>query len=237
MKKPVAFAFFLWLLIADLVSAGDYKLVLGKGIEVCEAYLKNLNSFPKAPAMVCERPLNPDLRELRRPNWESLRVMDNLDLLGQVERHLRRMTQEQFEQQKEDWLATVKQRVTKHLLRMSLTKLDVDKDGLLEDVVLYENPVDCDAKNETTFAHPGGRAIFVLTSDGTQIDHKATELAFPTGGGRPDFFIYKGQVYQTTWAGNLGFKDGQIDVYTPVPLPGRRPCEYKYTDGYKRRQQ
>ena len=35
----------LWLLIADVATAGSYTLVVGKGIEVCEAYLKNLNSF------------------------------------------------------------------------------------------------------------------------------------------------------------------------------------------------
>jgi hypothetical protein len=28
----------LWLLMADLATAGEYVLVLGKGIEVCEAF-------------------------------------------------------------------------------------------------------------------------------------------------------------------------------------------------------
>ncbi len=45
----------LWLLMADLATAGDYVLVIGKGFEVCESYLENLNSFPNHPPMVCDR--------------------------------------------------------------------------------------------------------------------------------------------------------------------------------------
>ena len=58
-----------WLLIADMASAGDYALVVGKGIDVCEAYLKNLNSFPNDPPMVCERKVNPKFPEFSKPVW------------------------------------------------------------------------------------------------------------------------------------------------------------------------
>ena len=60
----------LWLLMADVATAGDYVLMVGKTFEVCEAYLKNLDSFPKHPPMVCDRPLNPKLSDFSMPAWQ-----------------------------------------------------------------------------------------------------------------------------------------------------------------------
>src|SRR5207244_2656660 len=87
MKKAVAYFFLLAQLIPGTVFAGDYKMVLGKGIEVCEAYLKNLNSFPKAPPMVCERPLNPELKDFQKPEWKALDVGENFALLKEILRY------------------------------------------------------------------------------------------------------------------------------------------------------
>src|SRR2546426_3157591 len=129
MKKPVAYFFLLAQLIPGTVFAGDYKMIVGKGIEACEAYLKNLNLFPNHPAMVCDRPVHPTLSELKKPDWRPVDIMQNLDLLRQVEQTLRRMTDAQWEAQKEQWAEKVKERVAKGWVSLSTTELDVDRDG------------------------------------------------------------------------------------------------------------
>ncbi len=237
MRKSLAYTVLFWLLIVDLASAGDYVLVVGKAFEVCEVYLKNLNSFPDHPPMVCDRPLSPTVLELTMPEWQPLSVAEHLDLLRHVEQTLRGMTDAQFEAQKEQWAEKVKERVSKGWLSLSTSELDVDRDGSAEMVLRYVNdPGGCDPKSESMFANPGGIPYhFVLTCEQRGINEQNTKLAFPGYGGRPDVFIYKGKWYLTTWAGNLKFQGGQLDVHTVESVP-RRPCEFKYTGQAKRRQ-
>ncbi len=85
----------LWLLIADVATAGSYVLAIGKGIEVCEAYLKNLNSFPKHPPMVCDRPLNHQFTDFNKPAWKELDGQEHLELLKQIWRSFDNLTVEQ----------------------------------------------------------------------------------------------------------------------------------------------
>lgn len=59
-------------LCANPVLAGSYELIKGKGVEVCEAYAKNLNSFSPSEPMLCERPVNPKFNDFAKPTWEKL---------------------------------------------------------------------------------------------------------------------------------------------------------------------
>lgn len=52
--------------------AGRYELIKGKGVEVCEAYEKNLNSMSPSTPMLCERPVNPNFKDFAKPAWEKL---------------------------------------------------------------------------------------------------------------------------------------------------------------------
>jgi len=212
MKKAVAYFFLLAQLIPGTVFAGDYKMVLGKGIEVCEAYLKNLNSFPKAPPMVCERPLNPELKDFQKPEWKALDVGENFALL--------------------------KNNITDRQIKLSVTQLDVDLDGKLENVLRHEIDT-CDPANESLFATPGGREFFVLNEEKTKIDVQKTKKIHL--GGRLDIFLYKGQISIDGWGGNLGFKDGVIYVYTiePYATPPSwhtvHRCDYNYAPSKSQR--
>lgn len=60
------------LLCANSVLAGSYEIIQGKGVEVCEAYAKNLNSFNPSEPMLCERPVNSKFNDFSKPNWEKL---------------------------------------------------------------------------------------------------------------------------------------------------------------------
>jgi hypothetical protein len=70
MKKCTIFlAIFL---LSATCYAGEYILVKGKGVEVCEEYGKNLNSFKLKKPMEYSRKINPDLKEFSKPQWERV---------------------------------------------------------------------------------------------------------------------------------------------------------------------
>lgn len=66
--------------LTDVARAGRYELVKGKGVEVCEAYAKNLNSFNPSAPMLCERPVNPEFKDFAKPVWEKL----TLDQIAEI---------------------------------------------------------------------------------------------------------------------------------------------------------
>ena len=238
MKKAVAYFFLLAQLIPGTVFAGDYKVVLGKGIEVCEAYLKNLNSFPKAPPMVCERPLNPELKDFQKPEWKALDVGENFALLKEILRYSYKEKGGDFEAYYNKVLPTLKNNITDRQIKLSVTQLDVDLDGKLENVLRHEIDT-CDPANESLFATPGGREFFVLNEEKTKIDVQKTKKIHL--GGRLDIFLYKGQISIDGWGGNLGFKDGVIYVYTiePYATPPSwhtvHRCDYNYAPSKSQR--
>lgn len=67
-------------LFATSAFAGQYELIKGKGVEVCRAYEKNLNSFKPATLMVCERQANPAFQDFAKPVWERL----TLDQIAEI---------------------------------------------------------------------------------------------------------------------------------------------------------
>ena len=237
----------LWLLMADLATAGDYVLIIGKGVEVCEAYLSNLNSFPKHPPMVCERPLNPKFSGLSKPQWQPVDVWTNRHLLREtIRQHPSNQAYSDEEFEKRDpydkWEANLQERMKERVMTFGTAVLDVDRDGETETVLRFDTGFPCDPTNESTFANPGrGIELYVLSPDRRQIDRTKTALTFPIAGGRPDLFLFRGQVYATSWTGNLGFQDGTLYVDTPfvtkpIRTPALRPCHYKFVDSSTRRQ-
>ena len=67
-----------------------------------------------------------------------------------------------------------------------------------------------------------------LTPDRARIDPQKTRWIGRAG--RPDLLLYKGQVFVSSWAGNLGFKDGSLHIGTPLAIvgPGTIVCDYNY---------
>lgn len=64
-----------------VAHAGRYELIKGKGVEVCEAYGKNLNSFRPSVLMLCERLISPDFPQFAKPAWEEL-TLDQIATLN-----------------------------------------------------------------------------------------------------------------------------------------------------------
>ena len=226
----------LWLLMADLATAGDYVLVLGKGIEVCEAFLKNLNSFPDDPPMVCERKVNPKFQEFSKPVWQPLDALKHLDLIEQIERWKPYETGFEDPKRREEILALIKARIVSGRIRLALANIDLEQNGTTanETVLQYER-ADCDPANESNFAGLAGRAFYVLSPDKVQIDvEKSKSIYFYD---RADIFLFKDRVYLTHWGGDLGFRNGTLSVASPLrAINYRTRCDYRYKARPNRRQ-
>lgn len=71
-RKYLPIIFVAAIVLTNAAYAGRYELIKGKGVEVCDAYAKNLNSFNPSEPMLCERPVNPRLKDFAKPMWEEL---------------------------------------------------------------------------------------------------------------------------------------------------------------------
>ncbi|MDH5642089.1 MAG: hypothetical protein OEY28_12425 [Nitrospira sp.] len=225
----------LWVLIADLATAGDYVLLVGKGFEVCEAYLKNLNSFPKHPPMVCDRPLNPKLTEFSKPQWQPLAVWPNRHLLREALRNKPfnlKYSDEEFNQANPyiQWEANLKAGMAAQTMTFGLASLDVDRDGTPETVLRFDAGFSCDPADEYTYRSPGGIEFYVLSADQRHLDSWRSGN-FGILGGREEIILYQGNVYITSWGG------GQLRLQTPLHVRGMdtEVCDYTYQPSHPRR--
>ncbi len=71
-QSRILAAVLLFAFTAAPAVAGRYELIKGKGVEVCEAYEKNLNSFNPSTPMLCERLVSPIFPDFAKPAWEKL---------------------------------------------------------------------------------------------------------------------------------------------------------------------
>ncbi len=179
-------SFALFLVFASTAQAGRYELEKGKGVEVCEAYEKNLNSFkPRAPFR-CDRPISPEFKDFTKPVFkgpESLpvdRVVPGA-VIRKVERFLWERdvnpvyyfpvtewpkwkgTKEQYDQA---WRKYNYNRESNYMNRWKIAEVDIDNDGTPETV--YRDG-QC----------PSGALLLVVNKDMTDIDRAKTELVMP----------------------------------------------------------
>lgn len=60
--------------------AGDYTLIQGEGVPVCEAYRRNLEPRHEARPMACERRYDPSISGFMSPPWKELSLREHFDL-------------------------------------------------------------------------------------------------------------------------------------------------------------
>ena len=191
---------------ADSMDPSRYRLVEGNGYTVCEAFLKNLNAFPKdEPPMVCEQKIHPSHPEFTRPLWEEMNVQNNLKLIYQAESLMVRFTpstttpKPYTPQPYEEWEKKYQQRIKsgEAIPRLRKAVWDLNGNGP-ETLIWYDDRInqcrDDMAKYKTQYGGGGGH-IFVLRSK--------TGVLEPFGGllgteGRTDVVLYRNKsVYFT----------------------------------------
>lgn len=70
-----------------VAHAGRYEPIKGKGIEVCEAYKKNLESFQDSEPMACERKINPEFKDFSKPIWENVDLEQHRELFRRLSKY------------------------------------------------------------------------------------------------------------------------------------------------------
>ena len=204
--------------------AGEYVLVKGEGIEVCEAYKKNLNSFNlhNEYVMACGRRLNPQFTDFQKPEWRELDLWGNRDFLRKVERFLG-LEYDFGDPDKNpiEWEQILKERTTgMDATTITFSRIDINNDGAKENVIKYSHG-----------SCPGGnyyRAALLVLNDGrTEIDIEKTKsllqnprtlksgpLSEGSDGTMYDIFIYKKKAYYDRWRPVDLSSDGKTTIKT-----------------------
>jgi hypothetical protein len=185
----VAFAF-----LPSLALAGRYELVKGQGVEVCEAYEKNLNSFKPTVPMVCHRPISPKFGDFQKPTWDRLNFDQNSKLILAVDNLLR----PNYFANPEIAESTLRGNVKQDNYKYQLTVVDIDNDGKTEPVLRFVES--CWPGSPRL----GGAALVVLQQDGKNVDVKKSEMIATEDISRynhqmRDVFLYKGKTYVDNW--------------------------------------
>jgi hypothetical protein len=215
----------------DTSARSRYVLEEGEHVEVCKAYLLNLNSFSdRSTPMACERDLNPEFKDFGKPALTQLDVWEHRELLKEIERYLgKERAYGNPERNLLDWNNSLKSRIKKKNVTMLYGKLDIDNDGK-EDFILFYKNGRC---GETSFY---GTPIFVVNDKLTMIDRQKTLYLMQnpsvigdrdSGGwaySMYDVFTYKGVSYFDRW----NDPTTEFNVYLLKEGTVNKVCVYDY---------
>lgn len=161
----------LGLLVSAPVLAGQYGLVKGAGVEVCEAYRRNFEPRHDAEPMACERHYDPAIKGFASPEWQKLDVMKYIGLYKKAAIYineyevLKPLSKEDLEWSLQGTEARVKD--PRNSTEFYLTRLDLNGDGKLANVLaIRENA----CGPEPTGKVPRTR-LYVLNETLTDIDY------------------------------------------------------------------
>jgi len=218
-----------------LVLAGQYELVKGEGVEVCEAYKKNLNSFSKLRyPMACERKINPEMKDFSQPNWKEVDAWQNKELIRKIAKFLE-PNAKSIDVNIDYWFSNLKEGIKNGHVRLSAVFIDIDNDEKADNVAKYID-------GACGMAHLYSTPIVVLDGEGKQLDIEKTKPLlqndsmdrekYPAGGwhySMYDIFLYKNQVYFDKWS-DVESETGFLQVYKTEKNKTRKLCKYKYHD-------
>jgi len=156
-------------------KAGGYEIVKGKGVEVCEAYKENLNSFKPVIPMYCERLVNPSMTNFKKPQWKQLDVFKQSNVIKKIDLFFWRRDANPVYyfpvEEWKTWKGTNKQyaqafkgykadRNGRGFIGHYVSKLDINNDGVNEQVYL----------DNTCSSGAYGVLMLVLNDSQTEID-------------------------------------------------------------------
>lgn len=166
--------------------AGYYELLEGKGLDVCEAYERNLNSFKPRFPFRCDRPVNPEFEEFTKPVFRDHESLPPEQVVpGKVVKQVERFLWErdanpvyyfpvtewpQWHGTKEQyalaWRNYEYDRQTDYTSRSGIAEIDIDNDGI-PDTVYRDGQC------------RRGSLLLVLSPERTDLDRAKTELVMP----------------------------------------------------------
>ena len=235
----------LWLLMADLASAGDYEIIVGKGVELCEACLQNLLR-QSAEEAVCDRRYAPELG-FGQPDWNVLDLEKDVELYKRVTNLVDRGKEDfpkpDLGDPKERTAFLQMKRNTRTTL--SAANIDIDNDGRLDYVLKYQSG-NCGRNFHGYYPFFYESALVVAVGDQRAIDYPKSDLLTQAPLledtkakykdkwriGVSNFrmyqvFTYKGLVYFDLWDGSGGPDTNTLSIYEAKQGQARRVCQIR----------
>jgi len=238
MKQKSLFFFFAIVFVgtgftfSEAAQAGHYELIKGKGVEVCEAYAKNLNSFKPGIPMICERQINPEMKDFSRPTWTEIDPWQNREMVKNVESFLGDYPRGNPKDDLAQWEDGVKDRVKIHHLKIELAQVDIDNDGKNENTIKYYD-------GSCPMTRHYGTPLLVIDQEKNSIE-KRTALLMQNpksaaggtargiwAGTMYDVFIYKDIVYFDRWSQSKN-QTGLLKVFTTKKDMTKEACRYRF---------
>ena len=138
------------LLFSNAAYSGTFKLNSGKQFELCRAYEKNLASFPDVALETTEWPLNPALKEFRKPRWRTIDAHQNLPVIKTIYMWQRdpadRLDPQTAEARWQEEAPQVLNLIDKNLVRLDVAHVDFDADGRADTVYRYYHQLNLSAR-------------------------------------------------------------------------------------------
>lgn len=234
-----------------------YRLVTGKGTNLCEAYLKQLNAFPvQEPAMICERKLRPLSEGFEKPKWEEINLWQHLDWVYEIDYYLNKVSDYSsytpkaekavsFEKWREGF--TLKLNSGKAKPRMYRATLPVEdwpapippvsspfasRPPLVNrqrEWIAYDKGYDrCpDLGDEKLAIHAGG-LYSVFLLDGGSSQVESNALLWPASSQLSDILIYRGKTYFTHVIGDSSDPTRSGSIFISKPTPSSGESRWKF---------
>ena len=235
----------LWLLMANVAMAEDYEIIVGRGVELCEACLQNVLR-QTAEEAVCARRYAPELG-FGQPEWTVLDLEKEVELYKRVSK----IVSGEKEDAPKPNLADTKERTAFLELKrdtrtaLSAANIDIDNDGRLDHVLKYQSG-NCGANFHGYFPLRYVSALVVVVGDHRVIDYPKTDLLWQAPLledtkakykeqwriGVSNFkmyqvFTYKGLVYFDRWDGSGGPDTNTLSIYEAKQGQAHRVCQIR----------
>lgn len=237
MMKKIGILFFALALLPAAGWAGELKLIKGKGVEVCKAYQKSLQSM-SLQDMVCGE--KADTKDFKRPKWGKLDFSGNKELLKKISNFI--SYGDQFAEDKGFGFEILSEKLWQEsevmgqkfppMYALYTTKVDVDNDGMAERILLFREYI-------CMFTRVYSRPLFVLDEAKNQIDVEKTEPLLQNPFPRDikakainhlyqlyDIFFYRGKTYFDKW----NMRDKTLNIYKQSKNETKEVCSYKYQE-------
>lgn len=175
-----------------------YKLTVGEGYTLCEAYLRNLEAFgPEERDPVCDPRPHSSLKDFSEPEWEEMDIWGNIELIYKAEMSLgiyrgHPERQPPYEQWRQEFESKVHSGEIHPKLKHTQIEFFQDKP---ETIMAYARnyPEGCEAEPESRDYDGGGFHWFYYDEEANAIK-PALEIYW--GGNSPGtFLLRKGHPY------------------------------------------
>ena len=213
-----------------------YELIKGKGVEVCEAYGKNLNSFHQAEPMRCERSIDAEFKDFSKPEWKRIDGLASYPLVESAHELLERPSGISRKAELDGLKENI--RAQNEPYTFSIAKVDINNDGKPEPILRYfDTCIPLGTKGRY------GIPLLALTADGKAVDSEKTEHLMQNPGhdkgpGHPvgrwtyamyDIFLYKRVAYFDRWSDSTD-ETGILRVFKTQNGATKEICRYRYVN-------